>query len=287
MAASWLGQPESDDGQGDVATEGQDIRALRRELKKLRRGKEVLAMRVKKARRELAHTRKKQKEAEKVLSEQEAAVAAVSQRLGYAAEGLPEIDEWRLISKEHRLRAKELKRQIEEEKAAHEEKLQQLQEELKRGGRPETEKSLQAEERRAERAAMDELCGRVHAVRDFLSGDLEGVGIEELRELFATEGSQQAPPAQLELGSYELVLEEALIQIRERHEQSVRDLKKLCNTVLGRKDVLLKALADNVLGRGLEDLKLCTPAELSALRELLRDVESVCSCRLRVGVPSN
>uniref|UniRef100_A0A7S1WS71 Uncharacterized protein n=1 Tax=Alexandrium catenella TaxID=2925 RepID=A0A7S1WS71_ALECA len=284
-----MAELDDGDGQDYAPAEVQDIKALRRELRRMRRGREILGMRVKKARRELARTRKRQKEAEKGVMENEAAVAVISQRLGCAAEGLPEIDEWRVIMTEHKLREKELDHQIMNEKEAHEERVKQLEEELKKGGRPETAKSLEAAETRAKRWAADERCGRIQAVRDYLKGELEGISLEELRELVrppdaeGAEKEEEEDGVALGLRQYDELLRAALEELREGHEQAVRDARRLCNLELGRRDALLKALAYNVLTRGLEDIKLCTPTERGALRELLKDVESVCSSRLRAG----
>jgi len=254
-----------------------DSKALRRELRKLRRGREVLAMRVNKARRELARTRKRQKETERQLLDSEAAVSAVSRRLGLASEGLPEIQEWRTIAHEHMQREKELSQQIEEEKAAHDRRLAQLQEELKKNGRPESVKSVEAEEWLQNRWTSDEQCGRIQAICDYVDGKIEDVSARELCELVR---SPEEPPEDDELepglGQYQELVDLILEELRVGHAENTRNLMKLCNTVLGRKDTLLKMLAYDVIGRGLEDLKLCTPGEQAALRELLKDVETIC-----------
>jgi len=168
----------------------------------------------------------------------------------------------------------------------------ELRAELAKGGRPETSRAAEAADNRAKRWAADERCGRIQAVRDYLRGDLDGLGLDELRELASPklgegegkdqegEGPQEMAAA---LGEHEELIELVLEELRERHQQGLRDLVQLSNAVIGKKDSLLKALAYNVLGRGLEDMKLCTPAERSALRELLQDVESLCSWRLAAG----
>lgn len=289
--------------QGATPVEILDMKALRKELRRLRHGGAAMAMRAKKARRELARARKRQKEAEKLFRDNEASVAVLSKRLGCAAEGLPEIDEWRELAREHGLREKELRKQIADEKAKHAVALEELRTELDRGGQPETAKSLEAAENRTRRRAADERCGQIQAVRDYINGDLEGITLEEFRELVrpkpAEPEASTAAPTGTEAGEasttgpitdpvpsaepYQGLIEVALEELRERHQLSLRDLVQLSNAVIGRKDAHLKALAYNVLGRGLEDMKLCTPAERNALRELLKDVESLCAWRLAGG----
>lgn len=266
--------------------DSQEPRALRRELRLLRRGRELLALRVKKARRELARTRRRQREAERALLEHEAAVAVLSQRLGCAASWrLPEIDEWRELAREHGAREKELRRQIQEERQAHESRLAALRGALQKGGRPETAKAAEAAESRARRLQVDEHCGRLQLVRDQVQGRLD-LRPRELRELLApgaATATGEGPEGPEEPEELRELVEEALDELRDRHQQGLRDLVQLSNAVITRKDELLKALAYDVLRRGLEDMKLCTPPERGALRELLQDVESICAWRLAGG----
>eukprot|EP00406_Dinophysis_acuminata_P074586 CAMPEP_0179258444 /NCGR_PEP_ID=MMETSP0797-20121207/25317_1 /TAXON_ID=47934 /ORGANISM="Dinophysis acuminata, Strain DAEP01" /LENGTH=298 /DNA_ID=CAMNT_0020966473 /DNA_START=1 /DNA_END=897 /DNA_ORIENTATION=- len=294
MASTMRGSPgeELDARGGATPVEALDMKSLRKELKKLRRGGGALAVHVKKARRELARARKRQKEAEQLFRDNKASVAVLSKRLGCSAEGLPEIDEWRELAREHGLREKELRKQIADEKVKHADFLEELRAELERGGRPETAKSHEAAESQERRRSADERCGQIQAVRDYINGDLEGITLEELRELVqprpaGTGAAVAAPGVSTEpipsAEAYYGFVEAALEELRERHQLSLRDLVQLSNAVIGRKDAHLKALAYNVLGRGLEDMKLCTPAERNALRELLKDVESLCAWRLAGG----
>eukprot|EP00416_Gambierdiscus_australes_P032192 CAMPEP_0171083574 /NCGR_PEP_ID=MMETSP0766_2-20121228/17793_1 /TAXON_ID=439317 /ORGANISM="Gambierdiscus australes, Strain CAWD 149" /LENGTH=299 /DNA_ID=CAMNT_0011541009 /DNA_START=149 /DNA_END=1048 /DNA_ORIENTATION=+ len=277
---------------GSALLDCQDMKVVRKELRKLRRGREILALRVKKARRELARTKKRQKEAERTLTEHEAAVAVISQRLGYVAESLPEIDEWKVLAYEHKVRGQELQRQISDESAVHAECLKKLQEEIKKGGRPETAKSFDYIDNQAKRLAADEHCGQIQAVRDYINGDLEGISLQELQELVSPRLQQQQQQQPLRrkhsrgqdslvaLGEYKNLIEVVLKELADRHAQSLSDVWTLSNRELGRKDALLQALSYNLLARGLEDMKLCTPAERVQLRELLQDVESICDGRL-------
>lgn len=275
-----------------------EMKALKKELKKLRRGREQLAMRAKKARRELAQTRKRQKEVERKYLDQQEIVAAISKRLGCPAEGLPEIDEWRELAKAHDVREKELQRQIVEEQAAHEAYVEELRAELSSGGRPNTEKAKEADENKARRLIADERCCQIQAIRDYLQGDLQFSSQEELWEVIrpspeAEEDRLASRATAVEDGdgppleAYEELIEAVHQEVLAKHEENLRDLVQLSNVVMGRKDLHLKTLGYSVLSRGLEDTKLCTPAERNSLRELLNDVESICAWRLQQGSDKN
>jgi len=121
----------------------------------------------------------------------------------------------------------------------------------------------------------------LQVVRDYLAGSLD-ISLEELRELVRPSGEEEDELEELEASpeDFEGLVGEILSEMREQHQLNLRDLVQLSNSVIGKKDAHMKALTHDVLGRGLEDVKLCTPAERNALRELLQDVESLCALRI-------
>mmetsp|Transcript_14648 Transcript_14648/g.43787 ORF Transcript_14648/g.43787 Transcript_14648/m.43787 type:complete len:289 (-) Transcript_14648:74-940(-) len=274
-----MDESDHDDETGSQADEALDLRAARKELRRLRNGREALGMRVRMARQELARTRRRQKEAEKAVAEIRGKIAAISQRLGIRPGGMTDLQEWKEISYEHTMSEKRLRKQIQEDEEAHAVRLKELQDEIQEGGRPKTARSAQAAQSKRLRELTDEECGRVQAVHDYVLGKIDGdISLDELWQLVGPNDGSEADCHPDDLRRrYEDVLSCALEWLQTRHQESVRDLKQLYRRSLSHKDVLLEAMASDVIGRGLQDLKLCTPAEHSALRELMKDVQVVCA----------
>lgn len=257
----------------ELKVETEDIDTVRRELKKLRRGREMLALRVRKAKRELARTRRRQKESRAAFLESEELVASLAKDLGCPTAGLPEIDEWRELAREHSAKEKSLRQQIEDAKEAHPRNMQALQRMLGENGWPETETSQQAKDdmQRRRQAESNVMC--IQAIRDFVDGSLEDLSVEELREVLREPGE---PDRDLNAGKdYSNLVSAVLAELEANHQESMRELAKLTRATLGQKDAALKMLDANILGRGLEDVRLCTPPERAALKDLLADAENV------------
>merc|ERR1711865_214993 len=98
--------------------------------------------------------------------------------------------------------------------------------------------------------------------------------VEELHGVVCREEDPDPTPLKARQQQAAL-LQAALVQLDARHQENTQQLRQLTNENLGRKDAYIEMLYSNVLGRGLEDLRLCTPDEKEALKDLLVYAESV------------
>lgn len=254
----------------------EDVRSLRSELRTLRQGMPAWEVRVRKARRELARTKRQQKDAERTLAENEARVALLAQRLGCESDGLPEIDAWRDLAREHALKEQELKKTMAAEKATHAKRLEDLRAKITRGGRPETAKSLEVVENRARRIEADDLCFQLQATRDYVTGALPELPPAELRDLLAP----TAEADEADEDADESFAEKVLAELRTQHQQALKDVVSLSNEAGEEHEQLAKALEADVLDRGLEDVRSLSTTERRALRELLPIVQASVNDRL-------
>eukprot|EP00747_Dinoflagellata_sp_TGD_P166118 gnl/TRDRNA2_/TRDRNA2_188404_c0_seq1.p1 gnl/TRDRNA2_/TRDRNA2_188404_c0~~gnl/TRDRNA2_/TRDRNA2_188404_c0_seq1.p1 ORF type:complete len:315 (+),score=90.25 gnl/TRDRNA2_/TRDRNA2_188404_c0_seq1:61-1005(+) len=272
----------------DEQQELEDPTRLRRELRKLQKENLLLKKRAKKASRELAKSKRERKDLESSVAVAQADINSLAKRLGLETCALPESDEWRRLSREHALREKELRRQMEREEADHAKQVEQLEAEIRKGGRPQTAKGLQALEDLELRHEEDEACARMQVVRDYIEGTLEQDGEklseEELRALFEVDEQEQASATGApNFESYQDLVEAVIAEIGEKHQLGLRDLVEFTTGVISEKEKLLRALSSDVLDRSLQDIKACSEADRDVLQELLVDAESIAKMKVKAG----
>merc|ERR1719506_2244226 len=118
---------------------------------------------------------------------------------------------------------------------------------------------------------------RVQTICDYVCGRLGDLSVEELREILHIAGVEQQDMDTNEDECYDDLLQAVCSDLDKSHQISLNAVAQLTNEAIGHKQWYLKMLHSNVMARGLEDLRLCTSAERTALADLLANAQCIIS----------
>eukprot|EP00933_Yihiella_yeosuensis_P005168 TRINITY_DN109637_c0_g1_i1.p1 TRINITY_DN109637_c0_g1~~TRINITY_DN109637_c0_g1_i1.p1 ORF type:complete len:333 (-),score=71.16 TRINITY_DN109637_c0_g1_i1:26-1024(-) len=253
------------------------------EMRELRKQKQQIGLRVRTARQELSQVKRRQKQASHSVAEHSKEIEHILRNLGIEREYVPPADEWRELAREEAARAKEIQRQIDDEKLNHVKYLEELRGRIARGGWPESEKGQEVEEKRERRLAADEHSMQLQAIRDYIRGDLGDLTDEELQDLLRPEHSQRRSNEALSFDeeAVEETIESALEDLNEESAKRRQVLMMMSNRIIREKGEIISALNAGILRKGLQDPTSCTATEAKQLQEILEDVVVLAQRRLQ------
>jgi len=267
-----------DDGSMERPIELEDIRVLRAELQELRKDCGQLDSELRSSRRSLNSAKVRHGELKKKVQLREAENNRISEKLGSADQAFMELQEWRQKAKQQVQQVKELQEGIETERRDSDARIAELQEIVARKGTPQTAKALEAEETRKRRAELDDQCGRLQILRDFIRGSLPPMETSELHELLksedAEENSSSPSPEVLDASADQIIGE-----LQQQHDKFIKELVDKFNSIIDKKNHNLKRINKGLFMSSLLRPERSSLQEHPTIREILDDAAALCRVR--------
>ncbi|CAE7563882.1 unnamed protein product [Symbiodinium pilosum] len=222
------------------------------------------------------------------ISSGEEEASKISHELGCAEEDVLALAKWRQLAKDEAKKAKELLQGIESEKAESDGRIADLKAAVKRQGRPNTAKALEAEATRDRRQALDEHCARMQLLRDYIAGRLPSLEQGVLPELLAAPESEADPREEdaeaaptFDVDSVDDVVDEMKLA----HDRVMKNLIDTSNSIIEKKNNTWKRINKGLFLTSILRPERCALSEHPTIREVLDVAESLCRDRHARNMP--
>ncbi|CAE7249094.1 unnamed protein product [Symbiodinium necroappetens] len=258
----------------------EDIAVLRTELRTLREEYEVLSRDLRSTRRSLASARGQRRDLRQKVADREEETSKIYRELGCAEEDVLALQKWRQLAKEEAKKAKEIMQGIESERSASDLRIADLKAVLKRQGRPDTAKALEAEATRSRREALDEYCARMQLLRDYIAGRLP-IEREALAELLAPGDEPSEVAKTIDTNAAEDFLEE----MNAAHARVMKNLIDTSNSIIDKKNHTWKRINKGLFLTSIMRPERCALAEHPTIRDVLDAAEALCRDRQARNAP--
>ncbi|CAE7795746.1 unnamed protein product [Symbiodinium sp. KB8] len=258
----------------------EDIAVLRTELRTLREEYEVLSRDLRSTRRSLASARGQRRDLRQKVADREEETSKIYRELGCAEEDVLALQKWRQLAKEEAKKAKEIMQGIESERSASDIRIADLKAVLKRQGRPDTAKALEAEATRSRREALDEYCARMQLLRDYIAGRLP-IEREALAELLAPGDEPSEVAKTIDTNAAEDFLEE----MNAAHARVMKNLIDTSNSIIDKKNHTWKRINKGLFLTSIMRPERCALAEHPTIRDVLDAAEALCRDRQARNAP--
>ncbi|CAK9064232.1 unnamed protein product [Durusdinium trenchii] len=266
--------------QVDRPIELEDLDTLKAELQELRKECSQLDCELRSTKRSLSAAKVRQEELQQKVDLREAENTEISQKLGSAEKDFTDLQHWRQKTKEQAQKAKELQEGIETERQNSDARIAELRQMVQRQGRPNSAKADEAEETRRRRIALDDTCGRLQILRDYILGSLPDMEPKELELLLQDE---EEHPKEDDSNIDTEIADQVMKDLQQEHDNAIKELVESVNSLIDKKNNTWKKINKGILPLCLLRLERCAPQDHTTIREVLDAAAALCRVRVQQG----
>lgn len=257
----------------------EEIHVLKAELQELRKDCGQLDAELRSSKRSLSSAKVRHGELKKKVQLREAENNQISEKLGSAEKEFMELQQWRQKAKQQVQQVKDLQEGIEKEQQDSDAHIAELREVVERKGRPKTAKALEAEEAHGRREALDDHCGRLQILRDYIKGSLPQMDPDELHELLKSREPEEDDWKPQDPESLDASADRIIVELQKQHDKFIKELVDKFNSIIDKKNNNLKRINKGLFISSLLRPEKCALSEHATIREILDDAAALCRVR--------